>query len=123
MLATRPKQISAVNDNIDSINNESSKSVKKDTIEQIHQQNQPQVVHNYNVYGGNKDNSIIVKHDKAEQKFTLFNANNQVLGSFNILQLFKFLNKKHDFYLVDITIGSSDIIIKKYFYLAQGLIN
>lgn len=116
MLATRPKQISAVNDNIDSINNESSKSVKNDTREQIHQQSQPQVVHNYNVYGNNIDNSIIVKHDKTEQKFTLFNANNQVLGGFNILQLFKFLNKKHDFYLVDITIGSSDIIIKKYLY-------
>ena len=66
-------------------------------------QQAPQVINNYNVYGtSQKDNSVIVKHDKNETKFTLFNSNNQILGSFTILQLFKFLNKKHDFYLVEI---------------------
>lgn len=125
MLATQPKR-NISNDIKTDVNSENNmqqhqpvEPIQQDQhVQQVQQAQQAQpIVHNYNVYGNNqKDDSIIVKHDKAEQKFTLFNSNNQILGSFNILQLFKFLNKKHDFYLVDINIGSSDIIIKKYLY-------
>ena len=81
----------------------------------INQQVNPMVVNNFNIVG-EQNNSIIVEHDKIKNEFTFKNANNQLIGSFSVLQLFKFINNDEDTFLVDINIGTSDTIIIKYIY-------
>lgn len=76
----------------------------------------PMVVNNFNIVGGDHNNSIIVEHDKNKNEFIFRNSNNQLIGSFNILQLFKFINNDEDTFLMDINIGTSDNIITKYIY-------
>jgi hypothetical protein len=81
----------------------------------------PAIINNFNIIdnkmgGGNNSSTIIVEHDKSTHEFTFKNLNKNILGSFNILQLFKFLNNECDSYLTDVNIGTSDIIISKYLY-------
>ena len=80
----------------------------------------PAIVNNFNIIngGGNSVNNstIIVEHDKSTNEFTFKSFNKNILGSFNILQLFKFLNNDCESYLTDINIGTSNIIISKYLY-------
>jgi len=76
---------------------------------------QPTVVNNYNIIQPTND-SIIVEHDKIKHEFIFKNNLNQLIGTFNIYQLFKFLNNDIDNYLVDIVLDTSDIIISKYIY-------
>jgi hypothetical protein len=81
----------------------------------------PAIINNFNIIdnkmgGGNNSSTIIVEHDKSTHEFTFKNLNKNILGSFNILQLFKFLNNEFDSYLTDVNIGTSDIIISKYLY-------
>ena len=78
----------------------------------------PAIINNFNIIdnktGG--DSTIIVEHDKNTHEFTFKTVNKNILGSFNILQLFKFLNNDCESYLTDINIGTSDTIITKYLY-------
>ena len=76
---------------------------------------QPTVVNNYNIIQPTND-SIIVEHDKTKHEFIFKNNLNQLIGIFNIYQLFKFLNNDIDIYLVDTILGTSDKIISKYIY-------
>ena len=78
----------------------------------------PNIINNFNIIGGdiNKNQTIIVEHDKINNGFTFKSIDNNIFGSFNVLQLFKLLNNEYDLYLVDINIGTSDVIIKKYIY-------
>ena len=83
--------------------------------QQVNPQVNPMVVNNFNIVG-EQNNSIIVEHDKIKNEFTFKNANNQLIGSFSVLQLFKFINNDEDTFLVDINIGTADTIIMKYIY-------
>lgn len=83
--------------------------------QQVNPQVNPMVVNNFNIVG-EQNNSIIVEHDKIKNEFTFKNANNQLIGGFSVLQLFKFINNDEDTFLVDINIGTSDTIIMKYIY-------
>ena len=80
--------------------------------------NNPAIINNFNIIGGGIDRSttIIVEHDKINNGYTFKSMDKNILGSFNILQLFKLLNNEYDSYLLDVNIGTSDIIIKKYLY-------
>ena len=69
----------------------------------------PMVVNNFNIVGGEQNNSIIVEHDKNKNEFVFKNPNNQLIGGFNILQLFKFINNNEDTFLMDINICASTI--------------
>ena len=75
---------------------------------------QPQVVNNFTIVDKSSD-SIIVEHNKDKNEFT-FSKNTTQFGSFNVLQLFKYLNDDIDNYLVSINIGTSSDIISKYIY-------
>lgn len=86
-----------------------------DQPKQIVQPKQPTIVNNYNIIQPTND-SIIVEHDKIKHEFIFKNNLNQLIGTFNIYQLFKFLNNDIDNYLVDIVLDTSDIIISKYIY-------
>jgi hypothetical protein len=80
--------------------------------------NNPAIINNFNIIGGGIDRTttIIVEHDKINNGYTFKSMDNNILGSFNVLQLFKLLNNECDSYLLDVNIGTSDIIIKKYLY-------
>jgi hypothetical protein len=82
------------------------------------QQNNPQtnIVNNYNIIQPVSSDTIIVEHDKNLNEFSFKNNTNQIIGKFNIYQLFKFLNNDIDAYLTDINIGTSDKVIMKYVY-------
>lgn len=86
-----------------------------DQPKQAVQPTQPTIVNNYNIIQPTND-SIIVEHDKIKHEFIFKNNLNQLIGTFNIYQLFKFLNNDIDNYLVDIVLDTSDIIISKYIY-------
>ena len=75
---------------------------------------QPQVVNNFTIIDKSSE-SIIVEHNKEKNEFT-FSKNTTPLGSFNVLQLFKYLNSDIDNYLVSVNIGTSTDIISQYIY-------
>jgi len=80
------------------------------------QPNQQNVVNNFNIINPVSQNTIIVEHDKERHEFTFKNAQSQLIGTFNIYQLFKYINKNMDMFLIDVVIGSADVIISKYIY-------
>ena len=79
-------------------------------------QNQQNIVNNFNIINPVSQDTIIVEHDKEKHEFTFKNAQSQLIGTFNIYQLFKYINKDIDMFLIDVVIGSTDTIISKYIY-------
>ncbi len=59
---------------------------------------------------------IIVEHNKDKSEFAFYNFNRQPLGTFTVLQLFKYLNGDIDTYLVGVNVGASEELIRKYIY-------
>ncbi len=61
----------------------------------------------------NDSNSLLVIHDKDAHKF-IIKDNDNVLGHFTIGQIFKFINYDVEGYLLDVDLGVSVDLIKKY---------
>jgi len=70
------------------------------------------VVNNFNIINKNT-NLIMVKHDKEKNSFLFYDNSNNFIGSFSILELFKYINKEHTF-LISTNINTSKDIIEKY---------
>jgi hypothetical protein len=109
------QKINKLNTNNNVINNNLN-NIETNMPKQSTVQPNPTVINNFNIVGGDQNNSIIVEHDKNRNEFIFRNSNNQLIGGFNILQLFKFINNDEDTFLMDINIGTSDNIIAKYIY-------
>ena len=75
----------------------------------------PLVVNNFNIVNTQID-KIVVEHNKDKSEFSFYNFNRQLIGSFNVLQLFKYLNNDVDTYLVGTHVGASEEVINKYIY-------
>jgi hypothetical protein len=88
-------------------------------VQQVNQSNQiqenPMVVNNFNIVNQSKD-TIIVEHNKEKNEFVLKDANKQLIGSFYVLQIFKYINEDVDNYLVNTNIGTAKELIIKYIY-------
>ncbi len=78
-------------------------------------QENPMVVNNFNIINQSKD-TIIVEHNKEKNEFVLKDANKQLIGSFYVLQIFKYINEDIDNYLVGTNIGTAKELINKYIY-------
>ncbi len=81
----------------------------------IQPQENPMVVNNFNIINQSKD-TIIVEHNKEKNEFVLKDSNKQFIGSFYVLQIFKYINEDIDNYLVGTNIGTSKELINKYIY-------
>ncbi len=82
----------------------------------------PLVVNNFNIVNSQTD-KIVVEHNKDKSEFSFYNFNRQLIGSFNVLQLFKYLNNDIDTYLVGTHVGASEEVINKYIYNALKDVN
>jgi hypothetical protein len=77
------------------------------------QQNQnPMIVNNFNIIN-KTTNMIIVKHDKDKNVFSFYDNSNNLIGSFSVLELFKYINKD-DTFLIGTNTSTSKEIIEKY---------
>ena len=61
----------------------------------------------------NDSNSLLVIHDKDSHKF-IIKDNDNVLGHFTVGQIFKFINSDIEGYLLDVDLGISVDLIKRY---------
>lgn len=113
MLATQQKIINPIQSNQQIQPIHSNQQIQPNQPIQSNQQN---VVNNFNIINPVSQNTIIVEHDKERHEFTFKNAQSQLIGTFNIYQLFKYINKNMDMFLIDVVIGSADVIISKYIY-------
>jgi hypothetical protein len=86
-------------------------------IQQLQQQTQQtqQMQQTINVVNiaKNDNNSLLVIHDKDAHKF-IIKDNDTTLGHFTIGQIFKFINNDIEGYLLDVDLGISVELIKKY---------
>ena len=94
--------------------NKSVQQVNQKQVQPIQQHQQQIVVNNINISGGN--NNIIVEYNKENNTFTFKNSDNNLIGTFSVMQLFKYLNSDIDIYLINIEVESSKDIIEKYLY-------
>jgi hypothetical protein len=60
------------------------------------------------------DDSIIVEHNKEELRFTFYNKDKHILGSFSVPQLIKYVNNSYTDFMKSIDISVSSEVIKKY---------
>jgi hypothetical protein len=60
------------------------------------------------------DDSIIVEHNKEELRFTFYNKDKHILGSFSVPQLVKYINSSYTDFMKSIDISVSSEVIKKY---------
>ena len=79
------------------------------------QTQQPQMQQTINVVNiaKNDSNSLLVIHDKDTHKF-IIKDNDTTLGHFTLGQIFKFINNDIEGYLLDVDLGISVELIKKY---------
>lgn len=67
----------------------------------------------------NESNSLLVIHDKDQHKF-IIKDNSNILGHFTVGQIFKFINSDIEGYLLDIDLGISVDLIKKYLLVVEN---
>lgn len=67
-----------------------------------------------NIIKQNDKDSILVDHSAEQMKFTFYDTNKNLLGSFTALQLIKFTINKYPTFLQHIEMGIANDIIKKY---------
>jgi hypothetical protein len=68
----------------------------------------------------NDSNSLIIIHDKDSHKF-IIKDNDNVLGHFTVGQIFKFINSDIEGYLLDVDLGISVELIKRYLLNVDNL--
>lgn len=93
-------------------NKKVDESDKKEKVENRVDTNQPKI----NVINVNDINpeSILVYHDDTKYKFTFYDINKNLIGDFNTLQIFKYINIDVDNYLTDVELSISKELIEKY---------
>lgn len=67
-----------------------------------------------NIIKQNDKDSILVDHSPEQMKFTFYDTNKNLLGSFTALQLIKFIINKYPTFLQHIEMGIASDIIRKY---------
>lgn len=83
--------------------------------DELKQNNSGHLQQTINVVNINKNdtNSLMVIHDKDSHKF-IIKDNDNVLGHFTVGQIFKFINSDIEGYLLDVDLGISVELIKRY---------
>jgi len=101
----------------------SDKNIKSENIisgstnkNDINSQNNKVHIHNnvINVIKQENKDAIIVDHNIDQMKFTFYDADKNLLGTFTSLQLLKFINYKYSSFFQHVEMGVSYDIIKKY---------
>ena len=97
-------------------NQESQVNNKLDVEEKVKEKEKVKEQPQINVINVNDVNpeSVLVYHDQTKYKFTFFDINKNLIGDFNILQVFKYINIDIDTYLTEIELSVSKDIIEKY---------
>jgi len=116
MLSTKNEQNSKKSE-------KSDKNIKSENIiggstnkNDIISQNNKVHIHNnvINVIKQENKDAIIVDHNIDQMKFTFYDADKNLLGTFTSLQLLKFINYKYSSFFQHVEMGVSYDIIKKY---------
>lgn len=92
--------------------NDKSELNNKGESKQINSGHLQQTINVVNI-NKNDTNSLMVIHDKDSHKF-IIKDNDNVLGHFTVGQIFKFINSDIEGYLLDVDLGISVELIKRY---------
>jgi len=77
---------------------------------------EPQQIQVNHVVIEQPNNSILIEHLHDKKEYIFKDSANNIIGSFNVYQLFKYLNSDINEYLPEINLGNSKDVIEKYIY-------